>query len=108
MRLPSNQHTVGASGSKDHDSPKEMLFTSKVGPHSTMLWQSSLWGEGKDVEVISPTRGGTLRIKLKKALVSSYTVAGGGDEPIETWTLTAESITFETPGEKPADDKVKN
>ena len=111
FHLPLTRPGSTTSGGKDA-SPKDVVFSSKQGAHSTMLLRSSLWGEGKDVEVIVTTRNGTMRIKLSKALVSSYSIGGSGgtgDAPLETWTLTAESITFVTPdAEKALDDKVKD
>jgi type VI protein secretion system component Hcp len=81
-------------GQKGETGPKEIHFTSKQGEHSAALFRASLSGSAVDAEVVL-TRGNTVvRIKLKDALVSQYSVSGG-DPPMESWTLNATAITFQ-------------
>jgi hypothetical protein len=81
-------HSQGASREAGITTAKELIFTSKMGKHSQALWAESLRGEARDVDV----RVGELHLKLKGALVSSYSIGSGGDVPIESWTLSVESI----------------
>jgi hypothetical protein len=89
FQLPANH--PGSTGSA-RPAPKEVILSSKSGPHSQLLWRESLYGRPKDVELVL----GTLRIKLKGALVTGYQLGGSGNEPVETWTLNADSIEFVT------------
>jgi len=86
---------------KGKSKPREVVLTSLVGDHSAELVRANLEGTEFDPAEIVLTKDGKpyLRIKLAKAMVSSYSVAGGhGDRPTESWTLTAEEITFENVG----------
>ena len=76
--------------------PREILFISKTGDHSSALMRAMLQGEAKEVEVIWPqgSGGAVMRLRLKGALVSSYNVSTGGDEPTESWSLNFEAIEF--------------
>jgi type VI protein secretion system component Hcp len=72
----------------------EMHFTSRQGPHSTQLSIALIDGTPRDVEVIVTTGNGVLRLMLKGAIVSSYSVSSGGpDQPLETWSLNFKSMT---------------
>ena len=81
----------------------EMQLSSKVGPHSTDLFRATLSGEAHDAEIVYPTKDGELRIKLKGAMVSSYSMSGEGKDAIESWTLNFTGIEFK----KPKDDDAK-
>lgn len=84
--------TAGSGGSIEEARPRSLTLTSRQGDHSTQLFREALNGEAKDIEVILIRPTGTMRIKLKRALVSNYSVGSGGDQPTETWTLDAMSI----------------
>jgi len=93
MQLPMGRSVgvaqgAGASREPGLTTAKEVFFTSKTGKHSQQLWMEALNGEGKDVEV----RMGKLRLRLKGAMVSSYSIGSGGDAPLESWALSVESI----------------
>jgi hypothetical protein len=45
-------------------------------------------------------------VRLKGAVVSSYTVGSSGDPPSESWSLNAESVEFVQP-EKPEESPAK-
>lgn len=77
--------------------PKEILFTSKVGEHSDALMRAMVQGDVRNVEVILPQGS---RLKLKGAIVASYNVSSGGDQPTESWSLSFESMEFEHEGAK--------
>jgi type VI secretion system secreted protein Hcp len=111
----STPHVTGATGqgaNREAAAPKvtEVMITSRLGPHSTEIFQAAMWGGGRSAEVVFVKNGQPyLTVKLKNALVSSYSVSGHGgdshDQPMESWTLNAEKIEYETAGEgssKPA------
>ena len=81
----------------------EMQFTSKIGPHSNDLFRATLSGEARDAEIVYPTKDGELRIKLRGAMVSSYSVSGGDKDAMESWTLNFTGVEFKKP--KDGEDK---
>ena len=89
----------GGSGGHGGDQPQvsEIQFSSKIGPHSTDLFRATLSGEAHDAEIVYPTKDGELRIKLKGAMVSSYSVSGDGKDAMESWTLNFTGIEFKKP-----------
>jgi len=84
----------------------EMRFSSKIGPHANDLLRATLSGEAHDAEIVYPTKDSELRIELKGAIVSSYSVSGEGKDAIESWTLNFTSVEFNKPkdGEPKQDD----
>jgi Type VI secretion system effector, Hcp len=70
---------------------REIVLSSKSGEHSAKLSKAALDGKPMEVEVIVPRGRSTLRLKLKGAIVSSYSTSGGED-PVESWTLDFESM----------------
>jgi type VI protein secretion system component Hcp len=99
----------GAEREKPAPQVSEITVTSLLGDHSTELFQKSLWGKPFSAEIVFVKPDGQvyLRIKLKNALISSYSVSGHGGspdaKPMESWTLNAESIEYETSGGGAAD-----
>lgn len=91
---PSRDDDIGKS------QPTEIIITSKIGEHSPALMRASLQGEAREVEIIWPQGegGAVLRLELKAALVSNYSLSSGGDTPTETWSLNFESVEFEQEG----------
>src|SRR5215210_621487 len=84
----------------------EIVITSLQGEHSTALFRASLDGKGADVEVILESGKQKMVLKLKNALVSSYSVSGhGGDKPLESWTLNFTAIEFEHQGQEKTDEQ---
>jgi hypothetical protein len=79
--------------------PQEIVFSSKVGEHSTKLNKAVLDGQPMEVEVILPAGGSTLRLKLKGAIVSSYSTSGGEGSATETWALNVQSLEHTREGE---------
>jgi type VI protein secretion system component Hcp len=84
----------------------EMQFSSKIGPHSNDLFRATLSGEAHDAEIVYPTKDGELRIKLKGAMVSSYSMSGEGKDAMESWSLNFTAVEFKRPedGEAKHDD----
>jgi hypothetical protein len=73
---------------------REVGVMSKRGDHSMALQLASQNGTAFEVELLI---GEKLRVKLHKALIVSFSVNGrGGEGPMESWTLNAESIEFVT------------
>jgi len=73
---------------------REIGVMSKQGDHSSALQLASQNGTAFEVELLI---GEKLRVKLHKALIASFAVNGhGGEGPMESWTLNAESIEFIT------------
>ncbi|MGH9132367.1 MAG: hypothetical protein ACRDZZ_00405 [Ilumatobacteraceae bacterium] len=99
--LDSFQFTpVRPTGRDPEETPKEgelpggeMYFSSRMGPHSTLLARASFEGETRDVEVIVPTAKGRMRLVLKGAIISSYSVGSGTADAVESWSLDFESMT---------------
>jgi len=81
----------------------EMHFSSKIGPHSNDLFRATLSGEAHDAEIVYPSKDGELRIKLKGAMVSSYSMSGEGKDAMESWTLNFTGVEFK----RPKDDEAK-
>jgi hypothetical protein len=81
-----------AGGSREKPtSSQEVFLTSEMGDHSADLQLAAQSAAVFDAEVML---GEKLRLKLHKAMISSFSMsdAPGGDSPVETWTLNAESI----------------
>jgi hypothetical protein len=73
---------------------REVSAMSKQGEHSSALQRASAEGQSFEVELLI---GDKLRVKLHKAMISSFTTSGeGGHGPTDSWTLNAESIEFIT------------
>src|SRR5215218_11432549 len=64
--------TAGATGPGEARTPQEIVFSSKAGEHSPMLFKAAHDGKPMDVDVIMPSGKSTRRLKLSKAIVSSY------------------------------------
>jgi type VI protein secretion system component Hcp len=94
----------GHGGGQPHVT--EMQFSSQLGPHSNDLFRATLSGEAHDAEIVYPTKDGELRIKLKGAMVSSYSTSGEGKDAMESWTLNFTGVEFKRPkdGEAKQDD----
>ena len=88
----------GGRGGKDEETPKEIVVTSRLGPHSSKLSKAALDGNAMDVEIVMPGGKRTHRLTLKGAIVSGYSTTGG-DDPIETWTLNFSAMTHTVDGE---------
>jgi hypothetical protein len=73
---------------------REISAMSKQGEHSAALQRASVEGQVFEVELLI---GDKLRVKLHKAMISSFSTNGhGGDGPMDSWALSAESIEFVT------------
>ena len=98
MNTPTGQ---GANREATAPQVTEVVVTSDLGEHSNSIFRDALWGEGKDVEIRFVKDGKAyLTIKLKSALVSSYSVTGHGgaehSQPMESWSLNATGIEYVT------------
>jgi type VI protein secretion system component Hcp len=81
----------------------EVVITTIQGEHSTELFKRSLWGEPFSAEIVFVKDGKPyMKIKLTNALISSFSVSGHGggadSKPMESWTLNADKIEYETFG----------
>ena len=81
----------------------EVVITTLQGEHSTELFKRSLWGEPFSAEIVFQKDGKPyMKIKLTNALISSFSVSGHGggadSKPLESWTLNADKIEYETFG----------
>jgi Type VI secretion system effector, Hcp len=80
----------------------EVVITTLLGDHSNELFKKSLSGKPFSAEVVFVKPDGQvyLKIKLKNAMISSYSVSGHGggpdSKPMESWTLNADKIEHET------------
>lgn len=94
------QHrSVGTEREKDSKAPviSEIIATKYQDSTSTDLFKEALSGREKEVTIVFVKDGQEyLRITLKGTLISSYNTsgAGGGDRPLETFTLNFTEITF--------------
>ncbi len=76
----------------DAEDSGEIVVVSEQGEHSAKLMQEAQSGSGKDVEIQMTG----LKILLKNALISAYSVdSRGDDKPTESWTLSYQSISYE-------------
>ncbi len=71
----------------------EVTLMSKMGEFSQQLQLASQRGDAFEVELLI---GEKLRLKLHKALVSSFQESDQNGEPVDSWSLNAESIEFVT------------
>ncbi len=86
----------------------EVVITTIQGEHSSELFKRSLWGEPFSAEIVFQKDGVPyMKIKLTNVLISSYSVSGHGGgpdaKPMESWTLNADKIEYETFGGGAAD-----
>jgi hypothetical protein len=83
--------------SADREKPaasQEITLMSKMGDHSAALALASQHGDAFEVELFV---GEKLHLKLHKAIVSVFQENGhGGDGPVDSWVLNAQSIEFVT------------
>jgi hypothetical protein len=70
------------------DTSGEISLTSKVGKHSQDLFKASLDGKPMDVEVVIAGSGGSMRLKLKGAIITNFSV----NQEFELWTLNFEEL----------------
>jgi hypothetical protein len=95
-----NRTPGGRGGEGGAPPPREIVFFSKIGEHSAKLTQAVIDGRPMEVEVILPGGGSTLRLKLKGAIVSSYSTSGDRDDATETWVLNFQSLEQTREGEQ--------
>jgi type VI secretion system secreted protein Hcp len=94
--------TATPSGQDKAPRISEITATKSYDSASSALFRESLQGNPKDVTIVFVRPGDSgspeeyLRIKLKGALIGSYSLSGGDDRPIETFSLNFEEITFKT------------
>jgi hypothetical protein len=83
------------SGDREHPATsQEIAVMSKQGDFSSALALANQRGDVFEVELFV---GDKVRLKLHKAMISAFQVNGhGGDGPVDSWTLNAESIEFIT------------
>ena len=79
----------------------EVVITTIQGDHSTELFQRSLSGKPFSAEIVFQKDGVPyMKIKLTNFLISSYSLSGHGggpdSKPMESWTLNADKIEYET------------
>jgi type VI protein secretion system component Hcp len=97
-----NPTSSSRAGQRETGAPQvaEIVITTMLGEHSTKLFQQSLRGEPFSAEIVFVDKDGKpyLTIKLKNAMISSYSVSGhgGGEDskPMESWTLNADKIEY--------------
>jgi hypothetical protein len=82
----------GRQEDDEKDTSGEIVLSSRVGKHSTALFKASLDGKPMTVEVVIEGSGGSVRLELMGAMISSYSTGSGGGEEIETWTLNFKSM----------------
>ena len=90
---------AGGGGGGERDTPREIVVTSRQGPHSTKLHKAALDGNAMDVVIILPRGATTVRLSLKGAIVSSYRPTNSEGEALESWTLDFSAIKHEVVGE---------
>ena len=81
----------------------EVVITTIQGDHSSELFKRSLSGQPFSAEIVFVKDGKPyMKIKLTNALISSFSVSGHGggadSRPLESWTLNADKIEYETFG----------
>jgi type VI protein secretion system component Hcp len=81
----------------------EVVITTSQGDHSSELFKRSLSGEPFSAEIVFVKDGKPyMKIKLTNAMISSFSVSGRGggadSRPLESWTLNATKIEYETFG----------
>ena len=82
----------GRQEDDEKDTSGEIVLSSRVGKHTPLLFKASLDGKPMTVEVVIEGSGGSVRLELKGAMLSSDSTGSGGGEEIETWTLNFKSM----------------
>ena len=105
MQMGGHRHTTNPPGSgsdREGGAPSlsEVVITSLPGEHSTALFRASLEGKGADVDVIFESGKESLVIHLTNAMVTNYSLSGGGERQIESWSLSFTGIEFRRAGEQ--------
>ena len=92
----------GTSREAEPQAPSEVVVTSDLGDHSDRIFHAAMGGSLGTVE-IRFVKGGKayMTIRLSNTLVTSYSVSGHGggtsaDRPLESWSLNAFKIEYET------------
>jgi hypothetical protein len=85
------------SGRDEREKPPvgPLVFTSRVGPHSSALLKAST--DGKVMSGRVEFHGSEVRLELTNAMVASYQVSAAGEGQTESWTLDVESIRHLAP-----------
>ena len=84
--IPILSFTMGVSSPDSKTQQRDFQFTSRVGGHSDRLMGALVAGSVHDAEV--DIGGGRMKLKMEKAMVSSYQISGdAGSKPLEYWTL---------------------
>ena len=90
------------SGKLPRAAVAEVVITTIQGDHSSELFKRSLSGEPFSAEIVFVKDGKPyMKIKLTNAMISSFSVSGHGgadSRPMESWTLNATKIEYETSG----------
>jgi hypothetical protein len=89
-----------ASPDREHPATsREISLMSKQGEFSAALATAHQRGDAFEVELFV---GDKVRVKLHKAVIASFSVSDGpgGDGPMDSWSLNAESVEFITDGDK--------
>jgi hypothetical protein len=73
--------------------PRDITVTSKQGEHSAALALAYQRGDVLDVELYV---GEKVRLKLHKATIAALQVSDANGEPVDSWSLNAESVEFIT------------
>lgn len=91
------------TGSKNHELPKELALSSRLGKHSADLARANAEGTPLgDIEIRIPHGTKTVVLTVTNAVISSYQVSG----ETESWSLNGSAITFTLEGDgesKPAE-----
>jgi type VI protein secretion system component Hcp len=89
----------GGRGGSGRETFQEIVVSSRLGPHSTQLSKAVLDGTAMDVEIVMPRGKSAVRLRLKGAIVSSYSTSSGDDSAIESWTLNFSAMEHSVEGE---------
>jgi hypothetical protein len=91
------------TGTKNHELPKELALSSRLGKHSPDLARANVEGTPLgDVEIRIPHGKTTVVLTVHNAMIGSYQASGES----ESWQLVGDSLTFKLEGEgesKPAE-----
>jgi hypothetical protein len=99
VQFPPGGAHGGRGGDDKEIAGREVVITSLQGPHSTDLLKAMLDGRPlPEVVIVMP---GGVRVTLRGAMISGYTVSQGGKEPLESWSLNFRAIEFGKEGDKP-------
>ncbi len=96
-QIGSGRGTGGSRGDGNtYSATNEVVITKNHDSASASIFNEAIQGSGKKVviEFTNDDNSVYLAVELENALVSSYSISGSGDKPVESLSLNATKISY--------------